>query len=173
MIDGYFDNTLDTLNLISRRKHIVQDELARLGDYDCKNTPDVPCCLLQTESGLLDRLKDVLDRELYHEKNAPHDNISTAEEAGWIKRLRAEWRELCERMEKLDNFRDRFRQGDIDFVPKWGERLLCDQLRAMRTYRDCLLQYANLEGIELDTTIYDDSYRFDYFFADEKSTSEN
>lgn len=168
MTDGYFDNTLNILNSVSKRKHVVQEELARFRDCDCKKAPEVPCCLLQTEVGLLERYKDVLERQLYHD----NPNIVSAkvidETPCWVERLRTEWRQLCERMERLDNFRDRFRQGDIDFVPKWDERLLCDQLRAMRVYRDCLLQYAKLEGIELDMTTYDDSYRYDYYFAEDK-----
>lgn len=83
----------------------------------------------------------------------------------WKARLQAEWAQLCIRMERLDNFRDAFRKDEINFVPKWDERLLCDQLRAMRTYRDCLLQYAKLEGIELDMNLYDDSYIYDYYFC--------
>lgn len=81
----------------------------------------------------------------------------------WEERLKAEWAQLCIRMEQLDVFRDKFRADDIDFAPKWSERLLCDQLRAMRMYRDCLLGYAKLEGVELDMTLYDDSYIWDYF----------
>lgn len=84
----------------------------------------------------------------------------------WRERLQSEWAQLCIRMEALDIFRDKFRAEEIDFVPKWDERLLCDQLRAMRVYRDCLLQYAKLEGIELDMSIYDDSYMYDYYFTD-------
>lgn len=82
----------------------------------------------------------------------------------WKERLQAEWAQLCIRMDRLDNFRDAFREDQIDFIPKWDERLLCDQLRAMRNYRDCLLQYAKLEGIELDMSLYDDSYIYDYYF---------
>lgn len=172
MTDGYFDQTLDILALVTKRKRVVQEELAQIGD--CKNAPEVPCCLLQTELNTLGHYKDILERELYHQKSLSSETVQEVicdgEEPDWVKRLQTEWRDLCVRMEKLDAFRDRFRQGDIDFVPKWDERLLCDQLRAMRTYRDCLLQYAKLEGVELDRTLYDDSYRYDYYFADKKET---
>lgn len=83
----------------------------------------------------------------------------------WKDRLQAEWAQLCIRMDRLDNFRDAFRKDEIDFVPKWDERLLCDQLRAMRVYRDCLLAYARLEGVELDMSLYDDNYIYDYYFC--------
>lgn len=76
----------------------------------------------------------------------------------WRERLKAEWAQLCIRMEQLDSFRDKFRADQIDFIPKFSERLLCDQLRAMRMYRDMLLGYAEIEGVELDRTLYDDSY---------------
>lgn len=82
----------------------------------------------------------------------------------WKERVQAEWAQLCIRMERLDNFRDAFRKDEIDFIPKWSERLLCDQLRAMRMYRDTLLQYAKLEGIELDMNLYNDDYIYDYYF---------
>lgn len=85
----------------------------------------------------------------------------------WRERLKAEWAQLCIRMERLDTFRDAFREDQIDFIPKWGEKLLCDQLRAMRNYRDCLLQYAKLEGVELDMSLYNDSYIYDYYFRKE------
>lgn len=80
----------------------------------------------------------------------------------WRRRLQAEWNQLNIRMEQLDNFRDRFRRDEIDFVPRYDERQLCDQLRAMRMYRDMLLGYSKLVGVELDQTIYDDSYIWDW-----------
>lgn len=95
------------------------------------------------------------------------DTVKGMVSSDWKERLKAEWEQLCIRMEALDNFRDRFREDDISFVPKWDERVLCDQLRAMRNYRDCLQQYAKLEGIELDMSLYDDSYIYDYYFKKE------
>lgn len=162
---GFSDNTLNILNAICKRKLAVQDELSRLRSNGCKN-PEVPCCLLQTELESLTRYKDILERELFHEKHSSEAvrTLISSDEPEWVIRLREEWCQLCTRMEKLDTFRDRFREDDIDFVPKWDERLLCDQLRAMRTYRDCLLQYAKLEGIELDMSLYNDDYRYDYYF---------
>lgn len=167
MIDGYFDNTLDILQMITKRMLVVTEELTRFGDCNCEKAPEVPCCLLRTELDLLRRYKDVLERELYHDGHSSASSEVT-ETPDWIKRLQTEWNDLCVRMEKLDDFRDRFRSGDIDFVPKWDERLLCDQLRAMRTYRDCLLQYAKLEGVDLDMTLYNDDYRYDYYFQSSK-----
>lgn len=165
IVTGFLDNTLNILNSVCKRRVVVQDELARLQDNNCKN-PEVPCCLLQAELNALNRYKDILERELFHEKHSSEAVCKTIseEEPDWVKRLREEWSQLCIRMERLDNFRDRFREDAIDFVPKWGEKLLCDQLRAMRTYRDCLLQYAKIEGIELDMTLYNDDYRYDYYF---------
>lgn len=80
----------------------------------------------------------------------------------WRERLQAEWAQLNIRMEALDAFRDRFRDDKIDFKPKWSERLLCDQLRAMRMYRDTLLAYAQIEGVELDKSLYNDDYMWDW-----------
>lgn len=164
MQDGYFDNTLDLQSQILKRKHVVQEKLSQL-DCKCAKSSDVPCCLLCNELDLLSRYSDCLDRELWSIRNS-HDDLTPTFEgmvsSDWKERLKAEWAQLCIRMERLDNFRDKFREEEIDFIPKWGERLLCDQLRAMRTYRDCLLQYAKLEGVELDMSLYDDSYILDY-----------
>lgn len=162
---GFSDNTLNILASVCKRKLVVQEELSRLRENGC-NAPEVPCCLLQTELDTLSHYKDVLERELFHERYSSETvhNIIGDEEPEWVKRLREEWRQLCTRMERLDTFRDKFREDQIDFVPKWNERLLCDQLRAMRMYRDCLLQYARLEGIELDMSLYNDDYRYDYYF---------
>ena len=165
MYDEYFDNALNLHNDITRRKRIVQDKLDRLGD--CKDGVDVPCCLFRTELEILQKYSDVLERELWHMMRKPQDLTSTIEgmvSSDWKERLKAEWAQLCIRMNRLDIFRDAFRDDNIDFTPKWDERLLCDQLRAMRTYRDCLLQYAKIEGVELDMSIYDDSYIYDYYF---------
>lgn len=100
------------------------------------------------------------------------DTFDDSISSDWKKRLQAEWAQLCIRMDRLDNFRDALREDKIDFVPKWDERLLCDQLRAMRMYRDCLLSYARLEGVELDMTLYDDSYIYDYYFRAGDTSSE-
>lgn len=167
MTDGYFDQTLNLQNLILKRKLVVQEQLAQFGRCNCNEVPNAPCCLLQTELEVLRRYSDILDRELWHMKQTPVDLTSTSDKMvspDWKERLQAEWAQLCIRMERLDTFRDAFREGKIDFVPKWDERLLCDQLRAMRMYRDCLLQYAKLEGVELDMSLYDDSYIYDYYF---------
>ncbi len=168
--DGYFDNTLDLYNNIIRRKRIVQDKLSQLGD--CKDEVDVPCCLLKTELEILQKYSDALERELWHNKKSSNSLASTFEgmvSPDWKERLKSEWAQLCIRMDRLDTFRDIFRKGDIDFKPKWDERLLCDQLRAMRVYRDCLLQYAKMEGVEVDRSLYDDSYIYNYYFDERDS----
>lgn len=167
--DGYFDNALDIYNSITRRKHAVQEQLRQLA-CDIAKTPNVPCCLLRTELDILQQYTDALERELWHMRGEPSELESTYVgmiSSDWKERLKAEWAQLCIRMERLDTFRDGFREDAIDFVPKWDERLLCDQLRAMRNYRDCLLQYAKFEGVELDMSLYNDSYRYDYYFRKE------
>lgn len=171
MNNGYFDDSLNLYNSIVRRKRIVQDELSRLGD-NCKEDVDVPCCLLHAELEVLTKYSEVLERELWYKTKGLHDLVSTVEgmvSSDWKERLKAEWAQLCIRMEKLDNFRDSFRNDNIDFKPKWDERLLCDQLRAMRMYRDILRVYARIEGVDLDTSLYDDSYIYDYYFNKDKT----
>lgn len=172
MNDGYFENILNLQSEVLKRKRLVQDQLRQFGDCKCNEIPNAPCCLLQTELDILNRYSDVLDRELWHLRTNTESLAWTYEmmvSSDWKERLKAEWAQLCIRMERLDNFRDAFREDKIDFVTKWDERLLCDQLRAMRNYRDCLLQYAKLEGVELDMSLYDDSYIYDYYFNRNKS----
>lgn len=176
MQDGYFDDILNTLNRIYSRKFAVMEQLSQFRDSDNNEAPVVPQCLLQTEFGLLQKLSDALERELSHYTSINKESsdtlactISGMVSTDWKERLKAEWAQLCIRMERLDNFRDSFREDKHGFVEKWDERLLCDQLRAMRTYRDCLLAYAKLEDVELDMTLYNDDYRYDYYFKNQDS----
>lgn len=140
---GYFENALSLHSVLTKRKHVVQEQLSQFGKCDCVEAPNVPCCLLQTELDSLQKYLDILDRELWcmrskEEKETLGRSLgkehlpslcSTVEamlSSSWEERLKAEWAQLCIRMEQLDNFRDRFRAEDVDFVPKWDERLLCD-----------------------------------------------
>lgn len=170
------NSTIDIYLHVLERKFVVREKLAQLEHCDCKESPTVPYCLLKTEMGSLNKYLEVLERELFHESSSKTNQVSSTllcsiegmVSTDWKERLKAEWVQLCTRMELLDSFRDRFRKDDIDFVPKWDERLLCDQLRAMRMYRDCLLNYAKLEGVDLDMSVYNDDYRYDYYFKKEE-----
>lgn len=172
MNDGYFDNTLNFHAQILRRKLVVQEQLNQLDNRKYEEFPDVSCCLLKTELEYLTKCSDTIDRELWHMREKPNTLAKTSKgmvSSDWKGRLRAEWAQLCIRMDRLDSFRDAFRKDEHGFAAKWDERLLCDQLRAMRTYRDCLLQYAKLEGVDLDMSLYDDSYIYDYYFNKEET----
>lgn len=68
-MDGYFDNTLDILTLICKRKLVVEETLASFEDNMKTKAPLIPCCLLETELDILKRYKDVLEGELFHNSN--------------------------------------------------------------------------------------------------------
>ena len=67
-MDGYFDNTLNFLIELTRRKRMVLDELDQFGNCDCKKTPVTPCCLLRTELEILQKCQYTLERELWYLK---------------------------------------------------------------------------------------------------------
>lgn len=57
---------------ILQRKIIVKEEISKWREHkdcNCAEMPDAPCCLLQTELGLLNKYVDILDRELWHMEN--------------------------------------------------------------------------------------------------------
>ena len=74
-MEGYFENTLNFLSEVTRRKRIVREELKRLGDCNCKNASDTPCCLLRTELDILQKCQDALERELWHLKGGSNGSV--------------------------------------------------------------------------------------------------
>lgn len=167
MNTGFLESTLNLHNDVLRRKYVVQEKLDQFG-LKGDESRNIPRCVLKTELDRLNELSATLEKEVWY-INDQHSDLARTYDGmispDWKERLKSEWAQLCIRMERLDNFRDAFRKDDHGFVSKWDERLLCDQLRAMRNYRDCLMQYAKMEGVELDMSLYDDSYIYDYYFA--------
>lgn len=68
MTDKYLESTLNILNAVRERERIVQGELDRIGPI-CKNTPLVPCCLLRTETEIIQRYLYTLEREVAYRES--------------------------------------------------------------------------------------------------------
>lgn len=63
-------------------------------------------------------------------------------------RFRAEYYQLEVRIDKLQTMLEKYRNNQLDFVPKCSYDLLSKQLEAMIQYRDCLLERSIIEDID-------------------------
>lgn len=64
-------------------------------------------------------------------------------------RMVNEYKELKERVDKLDNMLCKYSAGDLEFEPTCPNYLLEDQLEAMTEYLNILEKRAEIEGVEL------------------------
>lgn len=62
-------------------------------------------------------------------------------------RFTAEYVQLDIRINKLQAMLEKYKNNQLDFVPSCSYELLSKQLEAMIKYKDCLLERANIEGI--------------------------
>ena len=63
-------------------------------------------------------------------------------------RFRAEYYQLEVRIDKLQTMLEKYKNNQLDFVPKCSYELLSKQLDAMIQYRDCLLERSIVEDID-------------------------
>ena len=63
-------------------------------------------------------------------------------------RFRAEYYQLEVRIDKLQTVLEKYKNNQLDFVPKCSYDLLSKQLEAMIEYRNCLLERAIVEDID-------------------------
>ena len=63
-------------------------------------------------------------------------------------RFRAEYHQLEIRIDKLQTMLEKYKNNQLDFVPKCSYDLLNKQLEAMIEYRDCLLERSIIEDID-------------------------
>ena len=63
-------------------------------------------------------------------------------------RFRAEYYQLEVRIDKLQTMLEKYKNNQLDFVPKCSYDLLSKQLEAMIQYRDCLLERSIIEDID-------------------------
>lgn len=68
MTDKYLENTLEILDAVRRRESIVRGELDRIGPM-CEEVPLVPCCLLRTETEVIQRYLYTLEREVHYRES--------------------------------------------------------------------------------------------------------
>ena len=64
-------------------------------------------------------------------------------------RFRAEFYQLEDRIDKLDNMLEIYKAGTLDFTPSCSYELLNNQLKAMNEYLLYLTIRAEIEGIEI------------------------
>ena len=64
-------------------------------------------------------------------------------------RFKAERYQLDIRINKLQTMLDKYKNNQLDFVPKCSYELLNKQLEAMIEYRDCLLEREIIEDIDI------------------------
>ena len=63
-------------------------------------------------------------------------------------RFRAEYYQLEVRIDKLQTMLNKYKNNELDFVPKCSYELLNKQLDAMIEYRNCLLERSIIEDID-------------------------
>lgn len=64
-------------------------------------------------------------------------------------RFRAEYYQLEDRIDKLGNMLEKYKDGTLNFTPSCSYELLSYQLQTMNAYKRVLEERAEIEGIEL------------------------
>lgn len=64
-------------------------------------------------------------------------------------RFRAEYYQLEDRIDKLENMLEKYKAETLNFTPSCSYDLLNGQLKAMNLYLQYLIERAEIEGIEL------------------------
>ena len=64
-------------------------------------------------------------------------------------RFRAEYYQLEDRIDKLENMLEKYKAGTLNFTPSCSYDLLNGQLKAMNLYLQYLIERAEIEGIEI------------------------
>jgi hypothetical protein len=77
------------------------------------------------------------------------DTIVPMLSSDYKERFKAEYYQLRIRTEKLENFIDKYEDGELDFTPDCSVELLQQQLEHMNEYLSILGERANIEGVDL------------------------
>ena len=64
-------------------------------------------------------------------------------------RFRAEYYQLEDRIDKLENMLEKYKAGTLNFTPSCSYDLLNGQLKVMNLYLQYLIERAEIEGIDL------------------------
>ncbi|MFR7364834.1 MAG: crAss001_48 related protein [Terrisporobacter sp.] len=81
------------------------------------------------------------------------DIIEMMNSADYNERFKAEFYQLKIRICKLDNMVSKYKLGELPFEPNCSYDLLNGQLKAMRLYQSYLIERAEIENVEIDTTL--------------------
>ena len=81
------------------------------------------------------------------------DTIELMNSEDFKDRFKAEFYQLKIRICSLDNMLLKYELGELPFEPNCSYDLLNGQLKAMRLYQSYLIERAEIEGIEIDTTL--------------------
>ena len=76
------------------------------------------------------------------------DTVELMISSDYNDRFRAEYYQLEVRIDKLQTMLNKYKNNQLDFVPKCSYELLSKQLEAMIQYRDCLLERSIIEDID-------------------------
>ena len=81
------------------------------------------------------------------------DTIEMMTSADYKERFKAEYYQLKIRICKLENSLLKYELGELPFKPNCSYDLLNGQLKAMRLYQSYLIERAEIENIEIDTSL--------------------
>lgn len=81
------------------------------------------------------------------------DTVELMNSEDFKDRFKAEFYQLKIRICALDNMLLKYELGELPFEPNCSYDLLNGQLKAMRLYQSYLIERAEIEGIEIDTTL--------------------
>ena len=77
------------------------------------------------------------------------DTIELMNSENYEDRFRGEYYQLYTRSEGLYDMLRKYRSGRLSFTPKCSYDLLTKQYKAMELYMNCLVERAEIEGIDL------------------------
>ena len=81
------------------------------------------------------------------------ETVEMMNSADYNERFKAEFYQLKIRICKLDNMVSKYKLGELPFEPNCSYDLLNGQLKAMRLYQSYLIERAEIENIEIHTTL--------------------
>ena len=81
------------------------------------------------------------------------ETIEMMVSSDYKERFKAEFYQLKIRICKLDNMVSKYKLGELPFKPNCSYDLLNGQLKAMRLYQSYLIERAEIENIEIDTSL--------------------
>ena len=82
-----------------------------------------------------------------------NETIEMMTSADYKERFKEEFYQLKIRICKLDNMVSKYKLGELPFTPNCSYDLLNGQLKAMRLYQSYLIERAEIENIEIDTSL--------------------